>query len=65
MSPARPLERIGPGLYRGADNTLHLDVPALLAHWGYADTPANRDTVVTAARDCFARIYPGVPVREA
>jgi hypothetical protein len=54
-------ERVAPGLYLTPDNTLHLDVVELLEHFGYADTPANRDTVVDVAREVLARQYPGVP----
>lgn len=58
------MKKIAPGVYAGADGTLHLVIPELLRANGYADTPANRDQVARAARELFAEQLPGVPVTE-
>jgi len=58
---ARPGEKqVGPGLYLDERNNLHVDVPELLDHFGYVDTPENRDVCTKAALDAFGRIYPNV-----
>lgn len=57
-------KKVGPGLYLDERNALHLDVPELLAHFGYVDTPENRDVVTKAAARVFHELYPTVPVHE-
>lgn len=52
-----PTRRIGPGLYLTGE-TLEIDVPELLAHLGWADTPENRDAATAAAADLLAERYP-------
>ncbi len=49
-------------LYQGPSGTLHFDVPLFLRAHSYADTPQNRDTVIEAAKEAFAEVYPGVPI---
>ena len=60
------IERIAPGVYieeRGPDGrVLHLDVPALLTHFGYGDTPTNRETLVRVAAKVFRERYPTAPL---
>lgn len=48
------MHRLAPGVYDDGDGTLHLDVPELLEAHGYADTPANRDTLIAAAQEAFS-----------
>lgn len=42
-------KRLAPGLYLDADGQAHLMIPELLDHFGYADTPENRDVCTKAA----------------
>ncbi len=48
------MKRLAPGVYDDGEGGLHLVVPELLVAAGYADTPANRQTVEEAARSVFA-----------
>lgn len=59
--------KVAPGLYiaEGDGRTdLHVDIPELLEHFGYADTPENRDVCTREAMKVFARLYPDVPRHE-
>ena len=56
----RPRQRLGPGLYL-TGNQLELDCPELLRHFGFPDTPENRDLMVREAIKLTRRLYPGVP----
>jgi hypothetical protein len=51
-----------PGFYHVGDE-LHLDVPELLAYFGYADTPENRETLTEAAKRLFRERWPDVEQR--
>lgn len=55
-------ERIAPGVYVDATNALHLDVPELLAAFGYADTERNRELVTRVAEEQLRATWPGVPI---
>jgi hypothetical protein len=61
----RGWRKVAPGLYLDAQNEAHLMIPELLDHYGYADTPANRDVATRTALEAWALAFPGVPVREA
>lgn len=55
--------KLAPGVYvEHATETLHLQVDELLEANGIADTPANRERIVKAARDCFSQL--GIPMEE-
>jgi len=47
------VRRLAPGVYDDGDGGMHLVLPELLAANGYADTPANREAMVAAARQVF------------
>lgn len=53
---------LAPGVYDDNAGGLHIDIAELLDAAGYADTPANRATLLAAARDVFGR--DGVPISE-
>lgn len=55
------MRNVAPGLYLDEGNNLHIDVPELLAHFGYDDTPENRDVLTREALRAFRQIYPNVP----
>lgn len=59
------MTKVAPGLYVDANQQAHLMIPELLDHYGYADTPANRDVAVRAALTAWQEAFPGIPVREA
>ena len=47
------MKKLQPGVYDDGRGALHLDLPELLRAYGYADTPANRDTMIAACRELF------------
>ena len=47
------MRRIAPGVYDDDEGGLHLVLPELLDGHGYADTPANRATLIASAREVF------------
>ena len=49
----RGMERIGPGIYVDAKNTMHIDSRELLAHNGCALTLENEAKLCEAAREIF------------
>lgn len=55
------IEKLGPGIYRVDGAELHLDTPELLRHFGYPDTPANRDMCAGVAAETLRQRYPNVP----
>lgn len=56
----RLVERIAPGIYRGAGGVCHLVIDELLTENGYADTPENREMMLAAARELLAQQNPPV-----
>lgn len=52
-----PMKQLSPGVYDDEQGGLHLDLAELLAAQGYADTPANRATLIAAAREAFGEIH--------
>lgn len=61
--PASPgLTRTAPGVYAGADGTVHFDIPELLAAHGYAYTPENLEVMAGAIRTWSAEH--GIPFAE-
>ena len=60
-----PMKKLAPGLYIDAKGQGHLMVPELLDHFGYADTPENRDVATKAAVTAFQELYPDIDVHEA
>ncbi len=57
-----PFKQFGPGFYHDPrDNSLHLDIPAVLRHLGCDDTPANRDMCTQIALEIFGEAFPNVP----
>ena len=58
------LEKLSPGLYVTKDGQVHLMIPELLDHFGYADTPENREVATAAALEAWRRAYPNTPVHE-
>ncbi len=53
-----PMTRLGPGLYRDTRGAIHADVPELLAYFGYADTPHNREVAARVALRAFRQLFP-------
>ena len=49
----RGMERIGPGIYVDAKNTMHIDSAELLKHNGVALTLRNEAILAAAARAVF------------
>lgn len=58
MKIERIIRRIKPGIYEAENGQLQLDVPELLADWGLADTPSNRELVCNEAIRLFREILP-------
>jgi len=57
--------RVVPGIFRDVvTNTAHVDIPELLEHFGYADTPENRDVCTKAAMAVCQEKYPAASVKE-
>jgi hypothetical protein len=50
------MKRLGPGIYADGEGGMHLDIAELLAVNGYADTPANRETLIAAARAAHGNV---------
>jgi hypothetical protein len=44
------VKSIGAGVYKDEGNRLHICLPEFLAAHGFADTPENRDTAISAFR---------------
>jgi len=58
--------RIVPGLFRDPiTGTVHVDIPELLEHFGYQDTPENRDVCTKAALAVCQERYPRASIQEA
>jgi hypothetical protein len=49
---------IAPGVYDDGHGGMHINVRALLRANGYADTPANRETLARAAQDLIRDQFP-------
>ena len=58
------MNAVGPGLYEDDGGALHIVLSEMLTLYGFADTPANREVLLEAAREALRRHFPGVPVRE-
>ena len=58
------MNAVGPGLYEDDGGALHIVLSEMLTLYGFADTPANREVLLEAARQLIEREYPGVPVTE-
>jgi hypothetical protein len=54
------LERIAPGIYRGAGGVCHLVLDELLEENGIENTPENQAMMIAAARDLLAAQDPPV-----
>ncbi len=54
------MRKLAPGLYVDAHNHAHVMIPELLDHFGYADTPENRDVCTKAAVEVCQRVFPGI-----
>jgi len=48
------LRRLGPGVYVGEDDALHLDLPELCEDHGIPPTEENQAALAAAAREVFA-----------
>ena len=48
------MKRLAPGVYDDERGAMHLVVPELLLGNGYADTPANRQTLIDTMREVWA-----------
>lgn len=51
-----------PYVKQDASGALHIDIPKLLSHFGYADTIENREICVDVAREVCGERFPGVRV---
>lgn len=61
MSGQVGMRRVGIGVYLDVRNNLHVDVPELLARFGYEDNDHNREVVIAAAIKAVNERYPGIP----
>lgn len=50
------MKRIAPGVYADGRGRMHLVIKELLEAHGYADTPANRHTLIEAARGLLPKV---------
>jgi hypothetical protein len=54
------MDKIAPGMYVDSEQTLHLDIPEMLSHYGYEDNPVNRLAMVSASEDLLQEQFPEV-----
>jgi hypothetical protein len=54
----RGARRVAPGIWIDREGHAHISVPELLAHFGWPDTPENREMIAEVAEDWFAETYP-------
>ena len=45
------MRKLGPGCWDAGDGTMRVDLPELLAHLGWPDTPKNRRLALEGIRD--------------
>lgn len=60
--------KVGPGLYEvrlpGGGLSLHISIPEMLEHYGFANTEENRETCAEAARELLRKTYPDIIIND-
>jgi hypothetical protein len=51
------MKKLAPGIYHDGA-TVRISVPELLEHFGFADTPENREECAASAERAWRRVFP-------
>jgi hypothetical protein len=57
-------KQLAPGVWMDADDCVHVSVPDVLRHFGWPDTPENREIITQATREVMSNANPDATIVE-